>query len=314
MSNLIAERHYIKAYQANLGLQSRVQEFCLPLKHDFNINVFSYFRFYDGGYHICLSNSLDFMQIYMPHDYNYRTEFSKTKLQFLKQQGYSRVLWPENTTDELILKSRNKDIDHGYNLHSCCENYVEAFFFATSQKHSTLRNLYDRYAVSLENFATCFVNNFNLEISSFKKNEMVFSPHMRKYHNKINSLHSHSELIDQNISSFNTQLTKLNLGDITSPSQNPQLEVYLDLNNLSNNNINLIPGRALLIEGLSQREKECLKHASYGYSAKEIALILSLSPRTVECYLQNIRYKTQSNSIMDALMKLGCVSSNYQTT
>ncbi|MBL0941720.1 MAG: helix-turn-helix transcriptional regulator [Alphaproteobacteria bacterium] len=42
---------------------------------------------------------------------------------------------------------------------------------------------------------------------------------------------------------------------------------------------------------LSEREKDCLKCLILGMTAKEIARELSLSPRTIESYLENIKNK-----------------------
>jgi DNA-binding CsgD family transcriptional regulator len=42
---------------------------------------------------------------------------------------------------------------------------------------------------------------------------------------------------------------------------------------------------------LSKREKECLQHLTSGMTAKKIARILNLSPRTVEFYIENLKKK-----------------------
>lgn len=46
---------------------------------------------------------------------------------------------------------------------------------------------------------------------------------------------------------------------------------------------------------LSKREIECLTYLSLGKSLKEIAIILNLSPRSVEFYLDNIKKKSGLN-------------------
>lgn len=47
---------------------------------------------------------------------------------------------------------------------------------------------------------------------------------------------------------------------------------------------------------LSKREKECLYHSIKGKSAREIAIILHLSTRTIEQYMMNIKNKLKVNS------------------
>lgn len=52
---------------------------------------------------------------------------------------------------------------------------------------------------------------------------------------------------------------------------------------------------------LSPRERDCLKHLIHGKSAKDSAMELQLSPRTVESYLENIKNKLGCNSKRELL-------------
>lgn len=54
----------------------------------------------------------------------------------------------------------------------------------------------------------------------------------------------------------------------------------------------------------SRREAECLKHISQGKTAKQIARILKLSPRTVETHINNIKLKANCLSLHELLGKL----------
>lgn len=53
---------------------------------------------------------------------------------------------------------------------------------------------------------------------------------------------------------------------------------------------------------LSNRERECLKLLIQGKTAKETALILSLSYRTIEAYFENIKNKLDCSSKRDLLI------------
>lgn len=46
-----------------------------------------------------------------------------------------------------------------------------------------------------------------------------------------------------------------------------------------------------IINKISMREYECLQHISHGKTAKEIAKLLNISPRTVETYINNMKLK-----------------------
>lgn len=54
----------------------------------------------------------------------------------------------------------------------------------------------------------------------------------------------------------------------------------------------------------STREAECLNETLNGYSAKEIATILGISPRTIEAHLDKIRQKLNCKSKLDLINKL----------
>jgi DNA-binding CsgD family transcriptional regulator len=79
----------------------------------------------------------------------------------------------------------------------------------------------------------------------------------------------------------------------------PNLDGILQI--ISHSNINISPETIDLIKTvfldvtdtlhLSFKEKECLRYLIEGYSAKEIAKILSLSPRTIEFYTAQLKRK-----------------------
>lgn len=54
----------------------------------------------------------------------------------------------------------------------------------------------------------------------------------------------------------------------------------------------------------SKREKECIQFLLMGMTAKEIAKKLQLSHRTVESYLENIKYKTECPSKSQLISKI----------
>lgn len=54
----------------------------------------------------------------------------------------------------------------------------------------------------------------------------------------------------------------------------------------------------------TKREAECIKHLYTGKTSKQIAEILTISPRTVETYFEKIKQKTQSTSLFEIRKKL----------
>ena len=55
--------------------------------------------------------------------------------------------------------------------------------------------------------------------------------------------------------------------------------------------------------GLTQRETQCLFHLLEGHTAKEIAKLLKISPRTVEGYIENMKNKLDCATTSELLLK-----------
>jgi DNA-binding CsgD family transcriptional regulator len=83
-----------------------------------------------------------------------------------------------------------------------------------------------------------------------------------------------------------TNLTKLGLLPKNVNSQNPSIKLNL--------------GNAVL----TARELECLEHTIKGFTAKEIAKKLAISPRTVEDYLNQVKVKLGTNTKQGMIQKV----------
>lgn len=65
-----------------------------------------------------------------------------------------------------------------------------------------------------------------------------------------------------------------------------------------------LPGSTLQDIYFSRRETECLHHIVDGKTAKQIANILGLSPRTIEHYIENIKKKMKVHSKAELIAKI----------
>lgn len=54
---------------------------------------------------------------------------------------------------------------------------------------------------------------------------------------------------------------------------------------------------------LSHRERECVRYLSHGLTAKQIARVLKLSPRTVEFYIENAKKKLVCHNRIELIAK-----------
>lgn len=70
------------------------------------------------------------------------------------------------------------------------------------------------------------------------------------------------------------------------------------------------PDRPPLAASLSPREQECLQWACLGKSSADIGTILSLSPRTVDSYLEKVCSKLRVRTRVEAVaagVRLGLI-------
>lgn len=61
---------------------------------------------------------------------------------------------------------------------------------------------------------------------------------------------------------------------------------------------------------LTKREATCLSYIGYGYSIKEIAIKLTISPRTIETYIENIKIKSGLHFKSEIVQLLRSVDNN----
>lgn len=62
------------------------------------------------------------------------------------------------------------------------------------------------------------------------------------------------------------------------------------------------PGRPSFLVSLSPREQECLQWVCRGKSSADIGVILSLSPRTVDSYLEKVCAKLRVRTRIEAVV------------
>lgn len=67
----------------------------------------------------------------------------------------------------------------------------------------------------------------------------------------------------------------------------------------------VIPVTLCFKDHLTPREQDCLWYAAKGFSANKTADIMGIRRATVKHYRENILRKTQCDSILEAIIKLG---------
>lgn len=123
----------------------------------------------------------------------------------------------------------------------------------------------NRDSPDLSNF---YINNIN------KLLDFIFSFNEKK-----------KEILTDNIKILGKHTGNNILTDFKTKNVNMSKKNFSVKNSLSQN----------LLPSFSTRELQCLEAISKGYSTKFIAGQLNLSPRTIECYIESIKRKTNIN-------------------
>lgn len=229
-----------------------------------NISFFFYIKILESGHYIALSNHQKFLE----HHYraiDHQGVFFDKINRSADDVKLVCSLWPTEPPTEphdFILETLRKfDIWNGISLVKRMPGSIERFCFAGSNHAATLGNFYMNNMGLLKRFLLYFKEKTHMLVSSFNQSNMAkFQQHV--------------------------SIAPLNLH---TPDQDRSLLQFLD--NIRPKQTTFIHGRLGLVK-LSPQENECMKHLSMGKTAKKIAQEMSLSQRTVESYINNVKFKT----------------------
>lgn len=228
---------------------------------------------------LCL-NYADYARYY--HD-------SRVILLYTDKNYVSYFLQDSRYTD----RPPSKIIKNGYHL---WEEYIDSCFLDIAAKkfnhvHGiTIANENDNF-VEIINFAS---DPCNTSILGFYLNQQTTLQHLVDYFRKsverlVKDLEVHPLILLPNSIQPDLESTAKDFYDLN--------EILLD-----------ISGHTIRINhesiDLSEREAQCLYLLYKGNTSKEIARKLAISPRTIEMYLDKVRFKTNSKNRIDLLSKL----------
>lgn len=242
---------------------SQVKKTTQPLHDLFGIKYFTYHRIDCEGRYSVLLDRPDFAEYYVAE------KFYAIDPYLHHPDAYTSgfCLLDMNGTEfyhEQLLKA---GVKFNMNFSVChiqrSENEVEVFGYSGTKDHSALNKLYLNHQNLLQTFAS----------------------HFKQQHRKI--LH---KLIDEAPHLAELKGQKLETKRMSLQLDNAKREAFLKTLGMGQ--------YAKLASLFSFREKQCLKWLLNGKSAKQTALLMSISRRTVESYFENIK------------VKLGCWSKN----
>jgi DNA-binding CsgD family transcriptional regulator len=257
------------ALQYNQQNRQKIKYICEPLNNVFNISYFGYVRTFDDGSYLIVSNSPTYLESVACYDYSFNSSYFKSTPKQLSKYESHRLIWPQGVRDGLIEKLQTQNIYNCFNITKENNGTLEVYFFGTDKDYPLINDLYKNNFFILEEFISYFhkIGQDLCDPSDITKQGI--SPYLRKHYPQIMNIFELSTPWEQEIIHFNSLLnTKL------------QEEIH----SIAKRN------------SLSPRELQCLMQLSIGKTAKEIALILNISPRTVETHIDKVRFKTTCNT------------------
>lgn len=229
---------------------------CEPLFKNSPITTCHYSRLFPEGRYLGLNTNSAWGEHIIKYGYQWRTSFFQPELKNLSTSKFRRLLWPSSTQDALIQDAAFLRIGSGITFARVKDNYIESYNFAAEGNNSLVQLFYINNLSILEDFIVYFQSRISYILSNAHSYPFAISP------TKINFKDYADYSLQENLTNFQHQMQPY-LGSCLHP---------------------------LLF--FSAQELRCVFYLSQGKTAKEVARLMKLSPRTIEHYIDNIRRKT----------------------
>lgn len=246
--------------EKNFALTSSclVQEICDPLLKSIGITYFNFIKIYNND---CsrelLTNNADWIEhFYSKALYN---SIGAIDIEHLLPKGY--FLWAEmDTKDPIYLQGRDFfNIDHGITFVIKRQDVTLLYIFATDRTNHEINNFYASNIDLLQRFIHYFTD---------------------KGHDLIKSAEDHRIYLPTPQEIIATRINNITVSDKVRAEffENSHVSRYFLLNESDD-------------LYLTKKQGECASLLINGQTSKQIARNMSISPRTVEGYISDIRNK-----------------------
>ncbi|MBX9702988.1 MAG: helix-turn-helix transcriptional regulator [Silvanigrellaceae bacterium] len=264
MINLSADKSNASAFRYNCQVFEQFNSICSPLFDHLGIKYFRYTRTFDDGSYFSLGSNLSYMQYYFQNIQSLGEVFGPL-IASAPETSYYSFLWPESLNASLkyedsifpILQEFN--IWNGVTLYKRAKDFTESWNFAGNKEDNNLKQLYLNNLPLLKNFTKYFIEKATDLIDCSDIQKLAFFKSPVTYNSPLDILSN-----KEKANSF-LEATKREQFYVTGKN------------------------KCVII---SNRELDCLRLFARGRTMKEIAKNLNLSPRTAECYINNIKLKT----------------------
>jgi DNA-binding CsgD family transcriptional regulator len=245
-------------------LSPKLQEICSPLFEFLSLDSFSYSRIQSDGRFLYLSTHQNWLQTFYEKELYNTIEFQKDHyyLENNEEEGAFLTMGVPND-NEFLKHLYSTRIWNSLTLFLKSLDLTECWTFSSTPNVPKVLNLYINRPDIFKHFSTYF--NRELQGVLDLENQDIYGELM----------FACSELCT---------LSKVNK-EISHPFEIQKFYLSGERDDIY----------------LSKRETECLFYLSKGNTVKEIGKSLSISPRTVEVYIENAKMKTQLKSKVELL-------------
>ncbi len=251
-----------------------VQTICREKLKPLGITYFLYLIDLKDGRRFLLTNNGAWSEHYFRYKYYNVSHFADID----KQYNTGSYLWSTLDGQALYQDARNYfNIDHGITLVNKLKNAYEFVYFGTTKDNSNIIHLYLNHLDLLNQFILYFRDK-GAPLIKMAKDNMIALPTMEK------------KQTENNILCFSGNINKQMLVSELLPNKYRLSSIY--------NNI-----------VITNREADCVKWLKLGKTANEISDLLSISKRTVDTHLENIKRKLGCKN----LFQLGYIISQIGT-
>lgn len=253
-----------KSLELHKVLASELNTDLAPLLSHMGLTHFVYTRFQSGRKYMLLVNVHDDLEKFFTQ--NIDRHFDKQDFSIIPQGRY-HVFWPYAPNNPMLNCLKEWNIWNGFTILDRDEFAVEGFHFATTVNNNGILDLYMNQRALLDNFIVFFHQKLNKLL--FKHNDLPTWDYPSGFQLDLSKKKTVVKIYDKIKNSIALKKYHISYNGETST--------------------------------LTRRHLDILNALSNGKTDKEIAQIYKLSPRTIESYILNIRYKYNLSTRKDLM-------------
>ncbi|MBT4879833.1 MAG: hypothetical protein HOI80_01425 [Alphaproteobacteria bacterium] len=234
----------------------RFSEAAAPILEAVNLTHFIYINLVDTQKRLYLSNDHEWIENYLQHELY---EDRKHEVAAIQPGDRSRyAFWDSYENDRVFSACHSFGMWNGFIIYEG----NEIFSFATKRENENVANHYLKNVDLLERFVLYFKNRCQDILDVSNEDKLIVSKGKKKQPNKV-------------------------------VEEVPKKDVFAERTKVDTLKISIAKAIPEKDKFIRYREAEAIYFLSRGRTMKETAFCMSLSPRTVEKYLENVRSRLE---------------------